>query len=83
VGSRCAIAGMKGDAVDQMVAPHAGKQKRPRDSVERGVQAILRLIAENEISVLNVAGPGASGWLQGYEYGLHVIARVIASRDSR
>jgi hypothetical protein len=47
-------------------------------TVERASAAILRFIEENEIGVLNVAGPRLSGWPQGYDFALAVISGVIA-----
>ena len=41
--------------------------------------AIVRFIEEHEIKVLNVAGPRASRWAEGYEFSLAVIGGVIAS----
>jgi hypothetical protein len=46
-------------------------------TVERAVKAALRFIEENEISTLNVAGPRASGWPEGYGFVVAVIQRVI------
>jgi hypothetical protein len=43
----------------------------------------LRFIDENEIAVLNVAGPRLSGWPAGYELGLHVIGGVIKYNGQR
>jgi hypothetical protein len=39
--------------------------------------AIVRFIEENEIQVLNVAGPRASGWVTGYRFALDVVTGVI------
>jgi hypothetical protein len=47
-------------------------------TVERAGTAVLRFIEENEIQILNVAGPRASGWPQGYAFALAVIDDVIA-----
>jgi hypothetical protein len=38
-------------------------------------------VKENGIATLNVAGPRASGWAQGYAYALEVVGEVI--RDVR
>jgi hypothetical protein len=46
-------------------------------TVERAVKAIARFIEENEIAVLNVAGPRLSGWAEGYEFALVVVGGVI------
>jgi hypothetical protein len=46
---------------------------RRRSSESRAIAAILRFIDEHEIQVLNVAGPRASHWPQGYEFSLSVI----------
>jgi hypothetical protein len=39
--------------------------------------AIVRFVDENEIQVLNVAGPRASGWVAGYRFALDVVTGVI------
>jgi len=52
-------------------------------TVERAVKTVMRFIGENEITVLNVAGPRFSGWPAGYEFGLHVIGGVIESHGQR
>jgi hypothetical protein len=46
-------------------------------AVERAAAAIVRFIRENEIQVLNVAGPRLSGWAEGYVFALGVVAEVI------
>jgi hypothetical protein len=46
-------------------------------TVERAVKAVLRFIGEHEISTLNVAGPRASGWPEGYQFALAVVSGVI------
>ncbi|MGO8976015.1 MAG: YpsA SLOG family protein [Steroidobacteraceae bacterium] len=48
-------------------------------SEPRAAAAILRFVDEHEIQVLNVAGPRASTWVQGYEFSLSVLSAVIAS----
>jgi Circularly permutated YpsA SLOG family len=40
-------------------------------------EAVLKFIEDNGIEVLNVAGPRASGWVQGYAYALVVIREVL------
>jgi hypothetical protein len=50
-------------------------------SVERAAKAVVRFIGENEISVLNIAGPRASGWSEGYQFALAVVEQVIAHRQ--
>jgi len=52
-----------------------------RLSVEEAVQAILGFVADHRIAVLNVAGPRASGWPEGYDFSLTVISEVL-SRSS-
>jgi hypothetical protein len=47
-------------------------------TVQRASAAIVRFVEENEISVLNVAGPRLSGWPAGYEFALAVMGGVIA-----
>ena len=49
-------------------------------SISRAADAIERFIEENEIQVLNVAGPRASGWAEGYRFALDVVRDVIESR---
>jgi hypothetical protein len=47
----------------------------------RGLPAadtVGRFVDENNIEVLNVAGPRASGWPQDYAFSLRVIGEVIA-----
>jgi len=41
--------------------------------------ALSRLIEENAIEVLNVAGPRASGWPQGHGFAMRVVAQLLAS----
>jgi hypothetical protein len=48
-------------------------------SAERAVAAILRFIAENEISILNVVGPREHLWDEGHAFALAVIEGVILS----
>jgi hypothetical protein len=43
----------------------------------------LSFIAENRISVLNVAGPRMSGWAEGYAFALQVVAELIAKGSNR
>jgi hypothetical protein len=50
-----------------------------RISVERAVPAVLSFLDESEVAVMNVAGPRASGWAEGYEIALAVVASVLAS----
>jgi len=45
----------------------------------RAADAILRFVEDNEIKVLNVAGPRSSGWPQGYSFALRVIGAVISN----
>jgi hypothetical protein len=47
-------------------------------STERATSAVLRFIEENEIEILNVGGPRASGWPEGYQFALAVVGGVIA-----
>jgi hypothetical protein len=41
--------------------------------------AVLKFIEDHNIATLNVAGPRASGWPEGYAFSLGVISQVIAS----
>jgi hypothetical protein len=45
-------------------------------SVE-AAEGILKFIEENKIETLNVAGPRASGWQDGYRFAFDVIGSVI------
>jgi hypothetical protein len=53
-----------------------------RDPIE-AAGAILKFIDDNKIEVLNVSGPRASGWVEGYRFALDVIGSVIASSIER
>ena len=46
-------------------------------SESRAAAAILRFVEENEIQVLNVAGPRASGWAEGYAFEGAVLGAAI------
>jgi hypothetical protein len=46
-------------------------------------QAILKFIDESNIGTLNVAGPRASGWTEGYAFSLATIGQVINSTSAR
>jgi hypothetical protein len=46
---------------------------------ERAVAAVLRFIAENEISVVSVAGPRASGWPEGHAFAVAVVGGLLGS----
>lgn len=41
---------------------------------------IVEFLNENQITVLNVAGPRASGWPEGFNFAFDVISRVLASQ---
>jgi hypothetical protein len=40
---------------------------------------VLRFIEKNHIETLNVSGPRASGWKEGYAFSLRVVGAVIAN----
>jgi hypothetical protein len=44
--------------------------------VQDAAEAVLRFIGQYKIGTLNVAGPRASGWREGYEFSLTLIAVV-------
>jgi hypothetical protein len=48
-----------------------------RLSVAEAVQAVSGFVADHRIAVLNVAGPRASGWEEGYAFAAAVVAGVI------
>ena len=52
-----------------------------RLSVAEAVRAVSGFIQDNQIAVLNVAGPRQSGWASGYSFSLDVI-RGVLSRTS-
>jgi Circularly permutated YpsA SLOG family len=62
------------------------REKKPFIAVDAKVMTKLRaavavghFIEENQIQVLNVAGPRLSGWPQGYTFALGVIGAVISN----
>jgi hypothetical protein len=48
-----------------------------RVSVAEAVIQVMGFVAEKKIAVLNVAGPRASGWSDGYQFALAVVGGVI------
>jgi Circularly permutated YpsA SLOG family len=52
-------------------------------AVERAVKAVVRFIDENEILIMNVAGPRLSGWPVGYAFALAVVGGVIVDQGAR
>jgi hypothetical protein len=40
-------------------------------------EAVLKFIEDNNIETLNVAGPRASGWKDGYAFTLGVVGQVL------
>jgi Circularly permutated YpsA SLOG family len=44
---------------------------------QSGRTRVLRFIQDNNIETLNVAGPRASGWGDGYHFAADVVSRVI------
>ncbi len=60
-------------------------EKRPcrlidaaRVSARYASEMISKFVRENGIQILNVAGPRASEWAEGYEYALEVVDRFLA-----
>jgi hypothetical protein len=49
-----------------------------RLSVEEAVRAVRGFVEDHHIAVLNVAGPRASGWAEGYGFTLEVIRSLLA-----
>ena len=49
-----------------------------RLSVAEAVRAVAGFIEDHRIAVLNVAGPRASGWPQGYGFTLAVMSGVLS-----
>ena len=47
-------------------------------SVEAAARATLCFIADNAIARMNVAGPRASGWPEGYRFAVDVVGEIIA-----
>jgi Circularly permutated YpsA SLOG family len=47
-------------------------------SGDEAAAAVVTFIDENEIRVLNVSGPRASGWADGYSFSLAVISGLLA-----
>jgi hypothetical protein len=54
-----------------------------RVSVEAAVLAMLNFVDDHRIDVLNVAGPRASGWKQGYEYAFGVLSGFVKGARER
>ena len=50
---------------------------RAKTSEAAAAAAILKFVKANSIGVLNVAGPRASGWSDGFDVALEVISRVL------
>jgi hypothetical protein len=46
-------------------------------SVERGAKLISDFVRENQIGILNVAGPRQSEWAKGYDYAFRVLDRFL------
>jgi hypothetical protein len=44
-------------------------------------EVILKFVDKNRIQTLNVAGPRASGWAEGYAFALAVVGDVIRRSD--
>jgi hypothetical protein len=45
--------------------------------VGEAVDAVVKFVKENGIRTLNVAGPRASGWAEGYAYALAVVGDLV------
>jgi hypothetical protein len=63
-----------------------GREKKPLIVIDaqgstklRAADVIGRFVEENEIQVLNVAGPRLSGWPKGYVFALGTIGAVISN----
>src|SRR5258707_5768923 len=58
---------------------------RSRDTPDpiEAAEMVLKYIEDNGIQTLNVAGPRASGWAEGYRFALGVISGVIAGSHAR
>jgi hypothetical protein len=52
-------------------------------SESRAAAVIVRFVEENEIQMLNVAGPRASGWGEGYAFAVAVVGAAIGTLDAR
>jgi hypothetical protein len=52
-------------------------------SVAEAALEVLRFLREHHIGVLNVAGPRASGWSQGYEYAFGIVRALLQARLKR
>jgi hypothetical protein len=50
-----------------------------RVSVDEALELIIKFVRENGIRILNVAGPRASEWTEGYNYALRVLDLFICS----
>jgi hypothetical protein len=46
-------------------------------SASEAAAEIARFVEEHEIKVLNIAGPRASGWADGYRYAVETVGKLI------
>jgi len=53
----------------------------PGTSVEDGANMIAQFVGDNEITVLNVAGPRQSEWPEGYEYASRLLQAFVTRRS--
>lgn len=56
---------------------------RAKTSEATAAPAILKFTEANGIRVLNIAGPRASGWPDGFDFALEVISRVLKNEICR
>jgi Circularly permutated YpsA SLOG family len=66
------------------------EQRRPHElidasnvSIEKAAQLIADFVRENKIDILNVAGPRASEWLEGYDYAFRALAIFLTRCSHR
>jgi Circularly permutated YpsA SLOG family len=66
------------------------EQERPHELIdasnvptEKAAQLIADFVCENKIDILNVAGPRASEWQEGYDYAAQVLDFLLNSIRSR
>ena len=82
-GTVIIFSGKLGGGTEQTVR-FCAQEQRPHQlidastiSVEEAAQSISDFVRENKIDILNVAGPRASEWPNGYDYAFRALANFL------
>jgi hypothetical protein len=62
----------------RLLLVNAAEDEPKRMTALRAADAIVQFVEEHAVRMLNVAGPRASGWPEGYRFALQVIGEVIS-----